>query len=190
MAEQANQNTITVAIVDNDEVPRLGLAAAVDKDTGLTLLYAVESIADLLREVALEGKPDVVLLDLALGSKPDGIEAATFLISGGLTVVVISNHFRDSTIRDGYAAGAKAVLSKSSTSAEISQAIRKAAAGQTYESPKAAGVRLSEPGLHPQHRRVLELTAQGMTDQEIAEKLRTSPKAISRQQAKLREKTG
>lgn len=190
MAELTTENTIMVAVVDDDEVSRYGLVGAVEKDTSLTLCYAVESIADLRREVALQGKPDVVLLDLSLSTKPDGIEAVTLLNRSGFTIVVVSNHFRDATIRDGYAAGAKAVLSKSSTFAEIAQAIHKAAAGHTYKSPKIAAVLLNEPGLDPQQRRVLELVAKGMTDQEIAEELRTKPRAISRQLERLREKTG
>lgn len=189
MNEPTNADRITVAVVDNHEVDRHGLVAAVKADPGLVLRCAVGSVPDLTREMVLNGSPDVVLLDLALGGGLEGIEAI-YLSQTGLAIVVVSSHFREATILDGYAAGARAVLPKSSGFADISQAIRTAAAGGTHHSPQAAAAFLNGYDFTAQERRVLELVAQGMTDQEIADELHTTKDAITGQLDRIGTRSG
>ncbi len=97
----------TVAIVDNQQVDRHGLMSAVATADDLRLLYANGSIRELDRELALGSRPDVVLLDLALGADPQGIAAVAHVHTCDLGVLVVSNHFRDATVCDAFAAGAR-----------------------------------------------------------------------------------
>lgn len=63
--------------------------------------------------MALEGKPDVVLMDISLSGAMDGIEAARGIRSSSGPPVVFCTSYDDADIRDrASAAGALAFLSK------------------------------------------------------------------------------
>ncbi|MRR37867.1 response regulator transcription factor, partial [bacterium] len=142
-------------------------------------------------KLAVELKPDVVLMDLSM---PDmnGIEATRRIAetSGGSRVLALSMHSDKRFVVESLAAGAKGYLLKDCASEELVGAIRTVAAGDTYLSPQIAGLIVSDyldkgpssptpsARLTTREREVLQLFAEGKSTKEVAFLLSVSVKTI------------
>ena len=119
--------TVSVLVVDDDELIRAGLRAVLDAEPDLTV---VGEAADAPTALALAGRlaPDVVLLDLALPGM-GGIEAAAALRrdAPGSAVVVFTLYDDDRNWAAARAAGAAACVGKQEPVEALLGAIRQAA---------------------------------------------------------------
>ena len=124
-------------------------------------------------------KADVILLDINL---PDmsGIEFCTIAKSrhAGLKILCITSIEQRHVVDQMLAAGANGFILKSSDTSEILEAIKQILSGNTYISQSVADLlkgKLAANGNMPLLTRreveVLKLIADGLTNQEIAEKL-------------------
>ncbi|GAA4256533.1 response regulator transcription factor [Dactylosporangium darangshiense] len=181
---------ITIAIVEDDPVTRLGLAAIVDNETGMTAVASVASVEEL--EAKHLTAVDVILLDLYLRSSEfQGADAVKRLVERGHRVLVLSMSDEELAVQEAIGAGANGYLTKEAEPDEILRAARTVAGGKTYFSATVAGFLLRDAArLTAREVQILRLVASGDTTPEIAAQLVISEKTVNRHLERIRDKTG
>ena len=182
---------LRVVLVDDHEIFRAGLRAGLDPS--IRVVGEAGSVEEAIPLIRAED-PDVVLLDVHL---PDGggqaVIPAVHAERPGVKFLAlsVSDHAEDvvAVIR----AGARGYVTKSISPADLSDAIRRVAAGDAIFSPWLAGVVLDafagrdpEPGgadpeldlLTAREQDVLLLIARGYTYKEIGRELFISAKTV------------
>jgi DNA-binding NarL/FixJ family response regulator len=171
---------IRVAIVDDDELVRIGLRAIIDARQDLTVVAEAGDGADVPVLVA-SSRPDVLLIDVRMPAI-DGIQATRHLLATSADppkVLVITTFENDEYVYAALQAGATGFLLKRARPAEVAEAIRVVASGQSLLFPAAirrlASVygargadRLSAARLTDREATVLRLMAAGRSNAEIA----------------------
>jgi two-component system response regulator DevR len=194
---------IRLLLVDDHQMLRESLAYLLDLQPDLAVVGQAGSLAD--ARTVLTGI-DVALLDLDL---PDGNGATLIREIRLANPTSISIVLTGSTDPLDHALvieqGAGGILNKTVPTSTIIEAIRRVHAGQILHSPAELMTYL---GLAQQRRTIeadrqrlvnqltareiqlLEHLAQGLTDQEIAERLFISPRTVQTQMARLYDKLG
>ena len=169
---------IKLLIVDDHQLILDGTKAALDPYEDLEVVGLASTGRDALRSIELL-RPDVVLLDIRL---PDvsGLEVVRQVHEKwpGTHIIAISGYDDSRYVRGLRKLGVSAYLSKSVSTAELSEAIRAVAAGKAAPGlPPQAHPGLLEP-LTPREFQVLQLIGQGLRNGEIASSLSLSIKAV------------
>jgi DNA-binding NarL/FixJ family response regulator len=137
---------------------------------------------------ALAVSPDVVVMDLHLPGK-SGIDATREILTArpGTRVLVLSSSDDETEVLEAVRSGASGYVLKTAGAAEIVQAVRLVAAGEVVFPGNVSrkllgGLRRSEPdpldGLSEREREVLVLMADGLSNQELAQRLFVTVKTI------------
>ncbi len=172
--------TIRVAIVDDDELIRVGLRAIIDAQPDLSVVAEAADGADVPALVA-RSRPDVLLIDVRMPSI-DGLQATRHLLatsSDPPRVLVITTFENDEYVYEALRAGATGFLLKRSRPGEVVEAVRVVARGESLLFPAAirrlAGAygrsgsdRLRDAKLTDREAEVLRLMATGRSNAEIA----------------------
>jgi DNA-binding NarL/FixJ family response regulator len=182
----------SVLIVDDQDLIRLGLRTLVENTDGLSV---AGEAADGVAAVAMvrETRPDVVLMDIRMPGV-DGLEATRRIGAdpelAGTRVIVLTTFELDEYVFDALRYGASGFLLKDTKPAELVNAIRLVADGEALLSPSvtrrvisefaARSARTVKP--HPQlgaltdrELEVVGLVGDGLTNDEIADRLVVSP---------------
>ncbi len=180
---------IRVMVVDDHPVWRDGIRADLDASGGAHVVAEASDGGEAI-ELALDSMPEVVLMDLQLPTVP-GVEATRRIIeeSPHVRVLVLSASAEEADVLEAVKAGASGYLLKSSTSAEVVDAVQRVHRGEPVFTPSLAGLVLDEfrrmatkepgePGLTARENEVLRLVAKGYTYREIGEKLFISTRTV------------
>jgi len=172
----------TVLIVDDDELIRVALRAIIDAQPDLEVVGEAADGAEVPPLVA-RLRPDVVLMDVRMPAI-DGIQATRHLLATSAEpprVLVITTFENDEHVYAALRAGASGFLLKRARPAEVVQAIRVVAAGDSLLFPEAirrlaASYADSDGGgltarLTDREAEVLRLMAAGRSNREIAAEL-------------------
>lgn len=183
------ETTIKVLLVDDHEMVRIGLAAVLSTEDDIEVVGEASGGQEGIR-LALEYKPDVVLMDLVMEGM-DGIETTRRLLQQHpeCKVIVLTSFIDDEKIYPVIEAGAFSYLLKTSRAAEIAQAIRSAVKGQSvlesqvasklmnrFRAPKQAAQPHEE--LTEREMEVLRLIAAGKSNQDVADELFIGVKTV------------
>jgi NarL family two-component system response regulator LiaR len=170
---------IRVMIVDDHAVVRGGLSKFLMVHADLELVGEAESGEEAIVQVQ-RLRPDVVLMDLKMGGM-DGVTATRLLREKcpGCRVIVLTSFAEDNMVQGALQAGAIGYLLKNVTVSELAAAIRSAYAGRmtlSSEATEALVHSTTQPVVHgdeltEREREVLGLLVEGMSNQEIADKL-------------------
>ncbi|MDT2009567.1 response regulator transcription factor [Rhodococcus opacus] len=189
-------NTVTVLLVDDHAVVRAGLRALLDSQPDIEVIAEAgtgEEAVDAVREFS----PQLVTMDLALGSGIDGVEAIRRLrqVDPDLPVLVFTTYDTDADVVRAIDAGATGYVLKDSTPPEIFAAVRGAAAGQSVLSPPVASrlvqqMQRPEEALTPREAELLTLLAKGMTNKELGRALFISEATVKTHLAHIYAKLG
>jgi DNA-binding NarL/FixJ family response regulator len=139
--------------------------------------------------LAAELSPDVVVVDLNLGSDGAGLVRALAVLRPAPRTVVIGGRVGADRLEDVVDAGVDACVSVDDGTAELLAALEETGAGRRYIGPMIADAlvrRQNGPApaavpptrLTGRERQVLALIAQGKTEREIAGELGLSPKTV------------
>jgi DNA-binding NarL/FixJ family response regulator len=168
---------IRVLVVDDHPVVRSGLVGMLDiEDDHEVVGEAADGEEALLRVAALA--PDVVLMDLRM-PRLDGAGATARIVAEHPTsrVLVLTTYDTDADIVRAVEAGATGYLLKDTPRAQLVDAVRAAARGETVLAPPVAArlvSRMRAPAaeaLTPREVQVLGAVAQGLSNGEIGRKL-------------------
>lgn len=173
---------IRILIVDDHDIVREGQRALIESEPGMEL---VGEAKDGIEAVDLTDRlqPDVILMDLHMPKK-DGIEAITEIKGENpeARILVLTSFNEDENVYAAIRAGAMGYLLKDSSPQKILKSIRKVYQGETSIGPRIAQKLMREiqrtsdspPTEEPLTIReveVIKLIADGLSNQEIAEKL-------------------
>jgi DNA-binding NarL/FixJ family response regulator len=183
---------LSVILVDDHTMLRQGIRRALESE-GIKVVGEASDGAAAIR-LALEHKPDVVLMDVSMPGM-DGVEAARRLVEadGRQRVVMLTMHIDRDVIDRAIRAGAVGYLTKDSSISEVILAIQLAANGDRPMSPKLAAAMLDEARrddalISAREEEVLQLVADGYGTNEIAERLYISGKTVKNHLASIYEK--
>lgn len=178
---------IRVVVVDDHEIVRKGIIAYLRTDKMIDVIG--EASGGNEGAILVEKtKPDVVLMDLMM-DKGSGIEATKQIMehSPKCKVIILTSYYDDEQIFPAVEAGAFSYLLKTSSATEIADAIKKAAHGENVIEPKVAGKMMSgfraeqnkaHDELTARELEVLLCIGNGMTNQEISDKLYIGIKTV------------
>ncbi|WP_037604721.1 response regulator [Streptacidiphilus rugosus] len=193
---------ITVLLVDDHPVVRRGMRALLEE---LPEVEPVGEAADgaealaVLERFAAEGRPrpDVVLMDLQMGSGMHGVEATRRItaLSSPPAVLILTTYSTDADILSAVEAGATGYLLKDAPPEELAAAVRAAARGETVLAPPVAArllgrVRAGRPTLSPRESEILELVAEGLTNRLISKRLFISEATVKTHLVHVYDKLG
>jgi two-component system, NarL family, response regulator NreC len=193
-ADDRSQGTIRVVIADDHAVVRRGLRQVLDAEDGFEV---VAEAADLesARRYTRGHRPDVLVLDLNMpgGSSLEGIPEIRAECPQ-TQIVVLTMQNEPAYARHALGAGALGYVLKESAESELVEAIRRAAAGDTYLNPRLGARVAAEPppglpdGLSEREVEVLRMIALGHTNAEIAEQLFLSVRTVETHRAHIQQK--
>jgi DNA-binding NarL/FixJ family response regulator len=168
---------IRILLVDDHPVVRMGLRGMLDAEPDLTVIGEASDGAE-GAELALRERPDIVLMDLRMPGG-DGVEATGRILAAdpGIRVMVLTTYESDRDILRAIEAGASGYLLKDASPAELADAVRAAARGETVLAPSVASTLVRQvrnparPALSARETEVLRLVAAGMTNADIGKRL-------------------
>lgn len=198
--------TITVALADDQPLVRMGLRVLLEAEDDLELVGEAGNGHEIV-ELVKRQHPDVVLMDVRMPLS-DGLQALAKIKTGPETaetkVVMLTTFELDEYVFEALSNGASGFLIKDSDPVDFIRAIRIAASGESLLSPSVtkrviASFTGSRPANHKPHpllgeltereREVLGLVGEGLSNDEIAERLVVSPATarthVSRTMVKL-----
>lgn len=179
---------IKVLFADDHEMVRIGVTSYLSSQSDIEVIAEADDGGEAVR-LALELKPDIILLDLVM-KEMDGIEATRQIIKQWpeAKIIIVTSFLDDEKVYPALEAGATSYMLKTSKASEIAEAIRSTYEGQSILEPEVTGKimnRMREKPADHLHNQLTEreneillLIAQGKTNQEIAEQLFIALKTV------------
>ena len=182
---------IKVLLADDQALVRAGFRALLEAEDDIEIVGEAADGDDAVR-LAQQLHPDVVLMDIRMPGE-DGLEATRRIMSdpalNGIRVVILTTFDLDEYVFEALRIGASGFLVKDTPPADLIRAVRVVAEGDALLSP---GVTRRLIGQYAQHakappsgealealtereREVVALVAEGLSNQEIADRLVVSP---------------
>ena len=199
----SKRNASRVMIVDDHPMTRDGLVHLIDRETDLVVAWQAENAAQALQTAVAE-QPDLALVDITLPDK-GGIDLIKDLkaVRPEMKVLVVSMHDESLYAERALRAGARGYITKQEGGAKLMQAIRQVLAGQIYVSEKtsariveifsgqpAGGAQSPVAQLSDREFEVFQLIAQGLSSQEIGDRLNVSAKTVDAHRLNIKSKLG
>ena len=163
-----------ILIIDDHAILRMGLTSLLNAEKDMTVIGDAsdgETGVEKFREL----KPDITIMDLMMPGV-DGIEATRRIIAEtpSAKIMILTTFDTSDGITQALEAGALGAVMKNCEFSELVEAIRCILAGKRYISKEIEGIILDDPPVQPLSQRQLEILnsiAQGLQDQEIANRL-------------------
>jgi two-component system response regulator NreC len=186
--------TVRIVLADDHAVVRAGLRLLLDSEPGFEVVAEAGDV-DAARRYVRGHHPAVLVLDLNMpgGSSLEAIPVIREE-SPDTQIVVLTMQEEPAFARHALGSGALGYVLKEAADDELVQAVRRAAAGETYMNPRLGARLASEPppgppdDLSEREVDVLRLIALGHTNAEIAEQLFLSVRTVETHRAHIQQK--
>jgi len=189
-----------VLIVDDHPIVRHGLGELIARQDDLRMCGEAEDAAEALRQVEAN-RPDVAVIDISLNDD-NGIELVENIraLYPEVKMLVSSMHDEKTFAGRAMRAGALGYINKRESIRKVVDAVRQVLRGEVYLSPEMAKTLLhraavGEPLDHDpvetlsnRELEVFEMIGQGMNTQEIARRLKLSPRTIETHRKNIKTK--
>jgi len=203
----ASEARIRIVVADDHQVVRAGFAALLETQPDFMV---VGTACDGAEAVTLgrELHPDVLLMDVRMPGT-DGIEATRQLEAGqpgSPRVLILTTFDLDDYVFEALRAGASGFLLKDVTAERLFDAVRVVAAGEALLAPAVtqrlisefARIRPTAPAaarpafasLTPRETEVLRLVAEGLSNQQIADRLVVTEETVKTHVSRVLHKLG
>jgi two-component system response regulator NreC len=187
-------NSIRIILADDHAVVRSGLRMLLDSEGDFEVV-AEASDVDSARRYVRGHHPKVLILDLNMpgGSSLEAIPAIR-KESPDTQIVVLTMQQEPAFAREALSAGALGYVLKEAADDELVEAVRRAAAGESYLNPRLGARIAAEPppgppdDLSDREVDVLRLIALGHTNAEIAEQLYLSVRTVETHRSHIQQK--
>lgn len=194
---------IRVLIADDHAVLRAGLHMLLDAQGDVEVVGEAGDGLEVSRK-ARELRPDVVLMDLSMPGPHSGEVIRRVRRACPKTrVLILTMHDDAASLSSAMLAGAAGYVVKKVAGSELTSAIRAVHGGRMFvdltqavdlgQSPvpgKGRKQRQPPKELSRREREVLQLLAQGYSNQQVADQIRVSVKTVETYRTRLREKLG
>ena len=205
---------IRLMLVDDHEVIRVGLKTFLQTQPDFEVVAEAGNGEDAV-DRAMESHPDVILMDITMPGV-DGMEATRRLrvLCPKCLVLALTVHDDKQYLMQMLAAGASGYITKQAAAEELVEAIHTIASGNVYlqpalarwlledyqrlsgqkaslrtvQSDEADGRVIGLEILSLRERQVLEMVAQGVSNQDIGQRLELSHKTIARHRERIMKK--
>jgi two-component system, NarL family, response regulator NreC len=185
---------IRIVLADDHPVVRRGLRMLLDDEADFEVVAEAGTV-DEARRYVLGHHPRVLVLDLNMPGGPSlGAIPGLRVEFPETQIVVLTMQQEPAYAREALAAGATGYVLKQAADGELVEAVRLAAAGQSYLNPRLGARIASEPppgppdDLSEREVDVLRLIALGYTNSEISEQLFISVRTVETHRAHIQQK--
>ncbi|HEX8858941.1 MAG TPA: response regulator transcription factor [Actinomycetes bacterium] len=198
--------SVRVVLADDQKLVRAGFRVLLENADDIEVVGEAANGAEAV-ELARSARPDVVLMDIRMPLL-DGLQATRRIVAdellAGVRVVVLTTFELDEYVFEALRAGASGFLLKDIEPADLRQAVRVVAGGDALLSPAVTRTLIQEfvarparqsvaperlSALTDREREVMALVAEGLTNDEIGQRLFMSPATarthVSRAMVKL-----
>lgn len=191
---------IKVMIVDDHDLIRKGIILLLEN------YMDIEVVADAgdghsALVLAMQKKPDVVLMDISMPNGLDGFTTAQQLLQQqpDIKVILLTMHDEEVYIRKAAQIGAHGFILKKSQGSELYESIHQVYYGKTYYNTGLTEEQMnkllssksgSDSVLTLREQEVTRLTILGYTNKEIGEKLHISTKTVENHKSNIMNKLG
>ena len=174
---------LRLVLVEDHEALREGLELLLGRE-GCDVVGTAGSFAE-GAELIARTEPDVAVVDIRLGEE-SGIELTRRLLDANpdQRVVLYTGESDSDVLFDGLDSGARGYALKEGSPRELVGALQTVAEGGTYVDPRLRPALLSRratqrmPSLSKREREIMDLLAQGLTGEQVADKLVLSSETV------------
>ena len=187
---------IHVVIADDHGLMRRSLRLLLDHEEGIQVIAEAADASSVTRHVQGH-RAQVLVLDLTMPGV-SGIEMVSRLRERASDTQIVVTTMEENPVfaQRAFAAGAIGFVAKDLADAELPDAVRAAARGEEFVSPRVAGRlqalhrSLTDGALSPREVEVLRLIALGHTSVEVARMLHLSPRTVETHRANIYRRLG
>jgi two-component system, NarL family, response regulator NreC len=188
---------IKIVLADDHAVVRKGLRLLLDGEDGFEVVAEAGTADDAMRYVRAH-RPAVLVLDLNMPGNLSSLDAIPQVgaAGDGTRVVVLTMQEDPEFARQALGNGAAGYVLKEAADDELVEAVRRAAAGDTYLNPRLGAALAAAPpkpagppdDLTEREVEILKLIALGHTNVEIGEQLYLSVRTVESHRAHIQQK--
>jgi DNA-binding NarL/FixJ family response regulator len=191
-------SALRILVGDDHEVVRKGVRALLEARPGWVVCAEVANGRDAVHQ-ARALAPDVVILDVGM-PELNGLEAAREVRSAvpRAAVLILTVHDTEEIVREVLTAGARGYVLKTDAGRDLVAAVEALACGRTFftstvadrvvDGYVAGGAPAPASPLTAREREIVQLLAEGLSNKEVATKLKISTKTVETHRANLMRK--
>lgn len=189
---------IKVMIVDDHQLIRRGIVLLLEKQDDITVVAEAENGCEAI-SLAIQTRPDVVLMDISMPNGLDGFTTAEQIMNDNekIKIIFLSMHDEETYIQKAIQLNSYGYILKNCESHELHEAIYAVYRGERYFNvslPDEYIEQLFKNAERDQHilsvqeRKIVRLTILGYTNKQIAEKLFISHKTVENHKSNIMNK--
>jgi DNA-binding NarL/FixJ family response regulator len=177
------KSMIRLALIEDHQALRQGLELLLGRE-GCDIVGTAGTVRE-GRMLVRATEPDVVVIDVGLGDE-SGIDLTRELLAERpeRRIVLYTGSSDLEHLLDGLDSGARGYALKEGAPQELMEAIEAVAGGAAYVDPRLRGALMSQnstrrqPSLSVREREIIQLLAEGLTGEEVADRLVLSTETI------------